>query len=240
MSETLFIADLHLSAERQDLTQLFLRFMAERAVQADTLYILGDFFDAWIGDDDDDPFIEPIVTALADFGRDKSLYFMQGNRDFLLGEGFVGRCNGVLLQDPTVREIYGQRVLLTHGDTLCTGDIKYMQFRAQIRKPETITQFLGQGLAERRAYAKQLRSQSIEYQSGKPLTDVEQSEVERVLNDHDVANMIHGHTHRPAAHQFELSGGSANRWVVGDWHADHAMILSYRSDSGFALLQTFS
>ena len=222
---TLLIADLHLHPSTPEVTEGFLAYLSDSASQADALYILGDLFEAWIGDDIlDTPDIDPLATqvvealkALTDGGT--LLYLMHGNRDFLLGTRFAETCGAILLPDPYRTELGGKPVLLMHGDSLCTRDDAYMAFRTQARDPQWQTQVLAMPLAARLELAKSLRHQSGEANSNKAedIMDVTPEEVDRAMIEHDVATLIHGHTHRPAVHVLEVDGQPARRLVLGDW-----------------------
>jgi UDP-2,3-diacylglucosamine hydrolase len=228
MSETLFISDLHLSPARPACTKLLLGFLASRARQADALYILGDLFDAWIGDDDPsapNPEVIRGLRTLADSGT--RLFLMHGNRDFLLGSRFAESSGARLLSDPTVVDLHGTRTLLMHGDLLCTGDVAYQAMRAQIRAPEFVSQFLARPIPERRVIAAEYRRQSGEATSLKPndIMDVSQDAVARAMSEHAVERLIHGHTHRPGDHSFQLHGRQAQRVVLAEWHEDEGQAL---------------
>lgn len=213
---TYIISDLHLDESRPDITRAFFDFLRGRAAGAEALYILGDFFEVWIGDDDDAPLAAEVAQELSRFsGSGAELYLMHGNRDFLLGEDYARRCGATLLPDPSLVTLAGNPVLLMHGDSLCTRDEDYQAFRRQARDPEWQAQLLAQPLAQRRALAAQLRNMSAEATSNKAedIMDVTPSEVERVMRDAGVTRLIHGHTHRPAQHE-EPAG---QRWVLGDW-----------------------
>jgi UDP-2,3-diacylglucosamine hydrolase len=219
---TLLISDLHLEADRPELTQLFLDFLATRARRAAALYILGDLFEAWIGDDDDAPLAGDVTAALAALtGAGVATYFVHGNRDFLVGEQFAARTGVELLPEETVVEIGGVRTLLLHGDSLCTDDVAYQQFRAQARNPAWQRGMLAQPLAVRRAFAAQARAESGKHAAtaSMDIMDVNAGAVRAALARHDVRRMIHGHTHRRAMHAFELGGRRVERIVLGDWHA---------------------
>lgn len=219
---SLFISDLHLQEERPAISRAFFRFLKEDAAGADALYILGDFFESWVGDDDSNPWIDTIksaLKALSDAGC--ALYFMHGNRDFLVGQDFCEAVGATLLQDPTVIALNGEPTLLLHGDSLCTGDADYMAFRAMARSPAWQQQVMDKPLAERRALAQQLRMASSEANSNKAedIMDVTPEEVLTQLRQHGCQRMIHGHTHRPARHALNVDGKTAERIVLGDW--DH-------------------
>ena len=231
MSEQLFIADLHLSAERPDTLALFLRFLSERASQADALYILGDLFDAWIGDDDDSALAEQVRTALSNLTHGgTALYIQHGNRDFLLGEDFLNATGARLLDETAVVDLDGQPTLLMHGDLLCSDDTDYQQARLMLRSPAFIQDFLSRPLAERAALAAEYRKRSGEATSLKAedIMDVNPLTVADYLRHHDVLRLIHGHTHRPGQHEHDVAGRVAERWVLGEWHPDHGETLCAR------------
>ncbi|MDO3384013.1 UDP-2,3-diacylglucosamine diphosphatase [Gilvimarinus algae] len=225
---SLFISDLHLHASRPEATQVFYDLLEGKARNAQALYILGDFFDVWIGDDDDEPLGQAVadqLRRLSDSGT--AVYLMHGNRDFLLGEAFAKRAGATLLQDPSVIDLYGRRALLLHGDSLCTRDAEYMGLRQQLRSNEWQAQILAQPLAARRAFAAGLRAKSKTMNSSKPedIMDVTPEAVVELMLEHQVDLMIHGHTHRPDRHSIALGSGQGERIVLGDWH-DHAWCLS--------------
>jgi len=217
---TLFISDLHLDETRPQIVDLFVRFLADEARKADALYILGDLLESWIGDDDDAPLATRIAHALRSL-RDGGvpIYFMHGNRDFLLGAEYAKRAGMELLADPNIVELDGERTLLMHGDTLCTDDVEYQKFRGLVRNPAWQQQFLAKPLAERRAFAAQARGESRKQTAMKAaeIMDVNQGAVESAMRTHGVRRLIHGHTHRPATHRFDLDGQAAERIVLGDW-----------------------
>ncbi|MGD8590381.1 MAG: UDP-2,3-diacylglucosamine diphosphatase [Chromatiales bacterium] len=233
MAEVLFISDLHLSAERPDTVQLFLGFLAERAPRAETLYILGDLFDVWIGDDLDTPPIPQIKAALYSLSQGGTrIHLMHGNRDFLLGERFCAESGCELLPDPSLTELQGIPTLLMHGDSLCTDDLAYQAFRRQIRDPAFIEHFLSQSIPQRIATVTEFRNKSGEATSMKAeeIMDVNPQAVADSMRLHAAQRLIHGHTHRPAQHRFELDGRQVRRYVLGEWHADSARILSVDQD----------
>ncbi len=218
---SLFISDLHLENARPDITRAFQRFMAQIAPTAEALYILGDFFEVWIGDDDDNPFNREIIELLKRYSHQGGqLFVMVGNRDFLLGERFGQQTGAVLLPDPTVIDLYGTPTLLMHGDSLCTQDLEYMAFRLQARSAEWQQQLLSQPLEARRQFARQVREQSQAMNSLKAedIMDVTPEAVIEALQNHGVQRLVHGHTHRPARHSLTLDSGDAERIVLGDWH----------------------
>jgi UDP-2,3-diacylglucosamine hydrolase len=219
---TLFISDLHLEESRPDITDAFLTFLREKAAGVKQLYILGDFFEAWIGDDERTPLQEQIAAALkqlSDSGT--AIFLMHGNRDFLIGEDFCHRAGATLLDDPTVIDLYGTPTLLLHGDSLCTADVEYQKFRANMRNPQMQKMMLARPLEDRQQMAKQLRALSMAKNQGKAedIMDVTPEEVVKELEAHGVQLMIHGHTHRPAVHELEANGKPARRIVLGDWHS---------------------
>lgn len=217
---TLFISDLHLEESRPDITDAFLAFLDNRAMGVERLYILGDFFEAWIGDDERTPLQEQVAGALrnvADSGTE--IFLMHGNRDFLIGEEFCHRAGATLLDDPTVIDLYGTPTLLMHGDSLCTADVEYQKFRANMRNPQMQKMMLARPLEDRQKMARQLRDMSMAKNQGKAeaIMDVTPEEVVREMEAHGVQRLIHGHTHRPAIHELEANGKDARRIVLGDW-----------------------
>lgn len=220
---SLFISDLHLCHTRPAISQLFISFLQSTASHAEALYILGDLFEYWAGDDDlDDPHHQAIISALAQLSASgTAVFFMHGNRDFLLGDGFAKASGLCLLQDPTELQRYGWRLLLSHGDMLCTDDIDYQAFRRQVREPAWQQAFLQHPLAVRKAQIEALRLRSEQEKSGKSMAimDVNAAAVHALLRAHAYPDLlIHGHTHRPARHQLAVDGHSCQRWVLGDWY----------------------
>ncbi|EKE83860.1 UDP-2,3-diacylglucosamine diphosphatase [Idiomarina xiamenensis] len=221
----LFISDLHLSPARPDICELFFEFLQGPAREAAALYILGDLFDAWIGDDDNSRFAAEVKQQLRQLTQaGVPSYFMAGNRDFMVGQRFAQQTGIHLLNDPTVIELYGQRTLLMHGDLLCTLDTGYQRFRRVIQHPLSKWLLARLPLSTRMRIANKLRANSQTQQpqlSDEQLRrmDVELTTVRHVMESHAVKYLIHGHTHRPGHHQFSLSDGStAERWVLGDWY----------------------
>ncbi len=226
--ETLFISDLHLSPERPATIALCLQFLQERATRADALYILGDLFDAWIGDDDDTPAYRQVRTGLRELtAAGTRCYFIRGNRDFLIGRGFARDTGVALLKDPMLIHLGEEQVLLMHGDLLCTDDIAYQRFRRRIRNPVVIRLFLWRSLAKRRTVAASYRNKSGDATAMKAaeIMDVSQQAVMDRMRRHGSRHLIHGHTHRPADHRFTLDGRSALRSVLAEWHADRGEVL---------------
>jgi len=216
----LFISDLHLEAERPDITRAFLHFLATRARAAEALYILGDFFEAWIGDDGMDEFQHSIARALRELSDSGTrIYLMHGNRDFLIGQAFCREAGCTLLRDPSLVDLGGEKVLLMHGDSLCTLDAGYMKLRRWLRNPLTLFILRHLPLATRHKLARKLRKESRAQTRMKAseIVDVTPAEVERIMRDKGVRILIHGHTHRPAVHELEIDGRPARRIVLGDW-----------------------
>ena len=216
----LLISDLHLEEERPDITRAFLSFLQTRAPRAEALYILGDFFEAWIGDDAMTPFQHSIAQALrtlADGGT--RIFLMHGNRDFMIGNGFCREAGCTLLPDPSLVQMNGEPVLLMHGDSLCTQDEAYMRLRRWLRNPATLFILRHLPLATRHKLARKLRKESRMQtrQKAAEITDVTPGEIPRILRQYGVRTLIHGHTHRPGTHELDLDGQSARRIVLGDW-----------------------
>lgn len=217
----LFISDLHLSARDPASIERFTHFVREHALGASSLYILGDLFDAWIGDDDTDPAMKPVIDALASVTKaGVPCRIMHGNHDFLIGRRFAVATGCELLGDYDVLELYGERVLLTHGDLLCTDDVRYQQLRAMVRSPEWQRDFLAKSLDERRAIASEIRrvSQAEAAEKKAEIMDVNPGAVLETMRRFEVRRLLHGHTHRPAVHRFDLDGEAAERIVLDAWH----------------------
>ena len=216
----LLISDLHLQEERPDITRAFLDLLDGRAQHARALYILGDFFEAWIGDDAMSPFQQGICQALrrlSDSGT--AIYLMHGNRDFLIGKAFCKAAGCTLLADPSVIELGGEQVLLMHGDSLCTRDLAYMKLRRYLRNPLTLWILRHLPLGSRQKLARKLRSESRAQTRMKAndIVDVTPEEIPRVMHAHGVRTLVHGHTHRPAIHKLMVDDQPARRIVLGDW-----------------------
>ena len=216
----LLISDLHLQEERPDITRAFLDLLATRARSAQALYILGDFFEAWIGDDAMTPYQASICQALrglSDTGT--QVFLMHGNRDFLIGQAFCKAAGATLLPDPCVVELGGEPVLLMHGDSLCTRDEGYMKLRRYLRNPVSLWVLRHLPLRTRQKLARKLRSESRAQTRMKAndIVDVTPEEVPRVMQQHGVRTLVHGHTHRPAIHKLVVGDAPARRIVLGDW-----------------------
>jgi len=230
---SIFVSDLHLAPERPQINQVFFAFTRDTAPQADALYILGDLFEYWVGDDDlGEPFNAAITDALRELsGTGTALYFMHGNRDVLVGPAFAARCGARLLADPTLLDLYGTRTLVMHGDTLCTGDVEYQKFRVYAHDPENQRKFLDQPLPARRQQMLGMRAQSEKSKQAKPveIMDAASAAVEQALRRHGYPRLIHGHTHRPARHDHVVDGHHCERWVLNDWYERGGYL---RCDSG--------
>jgi len=216
----LFISDLHLETGRPDITRAFLHCLETRARDAEALYILGDFFEVWLGDDNPDPLADQVSDALLQLSRaGVPIYLMHGNRDFLIGRDFCRRSGCTLLNDPTIIELNGERVLLMHGDSLCIDDTEYMRMRRWLRNPLSLFILRHLPLKTRHRIGRKLRNESQTRTRYKALdiTDVNDGEVVRMMRSHRVTTLIHGHTHRPAIHPLEIDGQSVQRIVLGDW-----------------------
>ncbi|TWT17869.1 UDP-2,3-diacylglucosamine diphosphatase [Luteimonas marina] len=229
---TLFVSDLHLDPARPEITRLFRDFLDGEARAADALYILGDLFEAWVGDDDPSEagaLVADRLRALSDAGI--PVYFQRGNRDFLVGEAWARRAGMRILPDPAVIVLDGAPVLLMHGDLLCTDDVAYQAFRAQTRDPAWQAQFLSQPLEARLAFAQQARAASQARQGElkqagtmETITDVAPATVEDMFARYGVDTLIHGHTHRPAIHDLVVAGRARRRIVLGDWYEQGSVL----------------
>jgi len=219
---TLFISDLHLAPERPAIIGLFLQFLKTRAPQAEALYILGDLFEYWIGDDAGrTPEVQLLTQALRTLtSSGVPVYVMHGNRDFLLGQEFESVTGCKLLPDPSIIDLYGERVLLMHGDTLCTDDVDYLKFRTMVRNPQWIAGFLAKSIPERLAMVREVREISKTAMAAKKpeIMDVNPNAVSEAFRAHGVNHLIHGHTHRPAQHDLQVNGHPVRRTVLGDWY----------------------
>jgi len=227
---TLFISDLHLQASTPAITELLLQFIEEEASNADALYILGDLFEAWIGDDDDNPFHRTVKDVLQQL--DKSgvpVFLIHGNRDFLIGKRFADETQINLLPDPCVITLYQQRVLLSHGDLLCTLDVRHQRYRRIVLKPWCQKLLLSLPLKTRRKIANRLRDKSQTNNQNTPanIMDVTPDAVERLMKQHHSNILIHGHTHRPKIHRLTSPDQDAKRIVLGAWHDDSAQYLRF-------------
>lgn len=221
---SLFVSDLHLCHTRPHITQLFITFLLTTAMQAEALYILGDLFEYWAGDDDlDDPHHQPIITVLNTLAASGTrVFFMHGNRDFLLSQGFAKAAGIELLPDPTLLSLYGKSVLLSHGDFLCTDDVSYQAFRQQVRNAEWQAAFLSQPLLVRKQQieALRLRSEQEKFSKNEAIMDVNAAALEALMASYHYPQLfIHGHTHKPALHSMTVNKQVCQRWVLADWFA---------------------
>lgn len=234
---TWFASDLHLDPATPEIAGRFLRFLAGPVQGAASLYLLGDIFEAWLGDDDPEPAHRAVIAALAAVAaRGTLLFLMHGNRDFLIGERFCAETGATLLDDPVIANIGAERVLLSHGDGLCVDDGAYQRLRALVRDPGVRRGFAALPIASRKRLATEARAGSREHlaAAGDYITDVNQAAVETLMREAGVRTMIHGHTHRPALHRFEVVGVEYTRIVLGAWHAT-ASVLHWDS-TGYRLL----
>lgn len=225
--ETLFISDLHLDSGHPEIQQQLLDFLGHDAKGSDALYILGDLFEVWLGDDDDNPDHQNIIDSLQRLhSQGTPIYIQHGNRDFLLGERFSQRCGCTILPDPCVIDLYGQQVLIMHGDLLCSDDVDYQAFRLQVRDPAWQAQFLHLPLTQRKQIAEGLRQKSQQETRTKTtdIMDVTQSTVDQYMQQHNVHTLIHGHTHRPDIHKWKQNDIARERIVLGDWHAQGSVL----------------
>ncbi|NND44989.1 MAG: UDP-2,3-diacylglucosamine diphosphatase [Xanthomonadales bacterium] len=224
---TLFISDLHLDDARPDATALFRDFVREEARSAEALYILGDLFEYWVGDDAPGETGTQVAESLAGLSGDGvPVWFMHGNRDFLIGDDYARRCGMQLLPEYQVIDLYGEPTLLLHGDTLCTDDTVYQEVRSTLRSAQWQAEFLAQPVAERIAFARDAMSQSADHKLSvsMEIMDVNPDAVAEAFARHRVSNMIHGHTHRPAVHELLLDSGPARRTVLGDWYEQGSVL----------------
>lgn len=235
--EIIFISDLHISLEKKEITRRFLSFLENKAPQAQAVYILGDLFDAWIGDDDNTPPNKTIKKSLKQLTLSGTDVFLQmGNRDFLLGKQFAEETGVTLLGDYQVIDLFGVKTLLTHGDLLCSDDIPYQEFRAKSRTEEWMRNVLSKPLLFRLLAARWYRFRSHFHKRKKTqdIMDVNQQTVVDVMKQYDCLRLIHGHTHRPAVHDFDIDGNTAQRFVLADWKKKSAEILCWNVD-GFSI-----
>jgi UDP-2,3-diacylglucosamine hydrolase len=224
---TLFISDLHLEAARPDIGEQFIKFLSGEARDAEALYVLGDLFESWIGDDDPNSHYATMklaIRSLVDHGV--PVFFMHGNRDFMIGEKFAEETGVSILPDPLVVDLYGEPVLLSHGDAWCTDDVQYMQIRAMTRNAEWQAMMLQKSLAERQAIAAAARAESVQHGESIDLSisDVNADAVEQAFVEHDINTILHGHTHRPNVHKLNADDRPATRIVLGDWYEQGSVV----------------
>lgn len=224
---TLFISDLHLEAGQPAIGEQFVSFLANDGRQAEALYILGDLFDAWLGDDDPNPYYGEMKSAMRDLAdTGVPTFFMHGNRDFMIGKQFAAETGVTILSDPVVVTLYGQNVVLSHGDALCTDDVHYQKIRAMTRDPDWQSMMRAKPLQERIALAAEARKESVARGASlsDEIMDVNQDAVAATLREHGVDIMLHGHTHRPAIHEIDLGDRTATRIVLGDWYEQGSVV----------------
>lgn len=236
-THTLFISDLHLSPKRPDMAESFHQFMQQQAREADALYILGDFFDTWLGDDDLTPFNKRVMESLkqlSDHGT--PIYYLLGNHDFMIGRRFIRKTGVTLIKDPTVIDLYGEKILLMHGDSLCTKDILHQKSRKKMHNKFRTVPLSWLPLPIRRAYGRRIEARSHHHKKtvAEDIMDVTPEEVTRVMKNANALKLIHGHTHRPAIHQIKVDHQEAQRVVLDSWH-QKANALFYYSDGASSL-----
>lgn len=225
---TLFISDLHLSPTTPETTECFIRFMRQEAIQAEALYVLGDLFEFWVGDDDRSEFANQIRSEFKTLTeRGIPCYFTQGNRDFLIGQRFARQTGVKLLGDETVIDLYGRKAVVLHGDTLCTQDVKYLEYRKKVHQPwlQWVFNRIPMSIKKRIVTKVQSDIRTDKQTKSLDIMDVTQSEVEQVMQSHQVDLMIHGHTHRPKVHTFELNQTPCTRIVLGDWYTQGSVLV---------------
>lgn len=226
MAQTLFVSDLHLDQKRPHIIAAFCNFL-QGIENTDALYILGDLFEYWIGDDDPAIGLQPVIESIRQLGLSNvPVYFVHGNRDFLVGKTFEDHTHCKILQDETVVDLYGTPTLVMHGDTLCTDDIAYQKYRAKARNKWVKKAVLLLSVKQRLKIAQRLRDKSIAATQSKPpeIMDVNLHAVKQAMLRHGVKSLIHGHTHRPAIHEFTLDGNACRRIVLGDWYEQGSVL----------------
>lgn len=235
LMHTLFISDLHLTPNRPDITHCFTQFMRNEAIHADALYVLGDLFDFWIGDDDPTPFAQHIKQEFKRLtSQGVPCYFIHGNRDFLIGRRFAKETGVTLLKEETVIDLYGTAVVILHGDTLCTQDVRYLAFREKVHQPwlQWLFNRLPYFIKQRIVTKIQSDIRTDKSHKAMEIMDVTQEEVIRVMHKYNVPVMIHGHTHRPAIHHIS-NQPQKTRIVLGDWYTQGSVLVY--SNNGYAL-----
>lgn len=240
MKKSLFISDLHLCSSQPELSQCFLSFLKQDAVQAENLFILGDFFELWVGDDYSDSLVNDVRSGLqALTSAGVAVYLMHGNRDFLIGQDFAKQTQCQLITDPYVTTLYGNKLLLSHGDSYCLDDVDYQAFKQQVRNPAWQTEFLKHSLEERLAFAAKVRSESKVGNAEKTdyIMDVTPKAIVQALEDAECQLLIHGHTHRPAIHKLQANGQDAQRFVLGDWKKSSWWLIEALEDGSLDLIE---
>ncbi|MBT3548540.1 MAG: UDP-2,3-diacylglucosamine diphosphatase [Gammaproteobacteria bacterium] len=223
---SLFISDLHLDKERPQVIKFFNNLLDNLDADIDSLYILGDFVEFWVGDDDPAYGLEDVFKNIKSISRKIDVYFMHGNRDFMISKSFCINSGMKLLDDPTIINLYDKKILLMHGDTLCTDDFKYQEFRTMVRSKSWQNEILKKSLSDRISIAKMFRAKSLQETDAKNeiIMDVNEEEVIRIIKKYHVDMIIHGHTHRPNIHQLTIDGKKCKRIVLGDWY-DKSFVL---------------
>jgi UDP-2,3-diacylglucosamine hydrolase len=224
---TLFISDLHLESSKPEIGRQFLAFLEGEASEADALYILGDLFESWVGDDDPNPHYAVMKSGLRRLvNAGVPVFFMHGNRDFMIGAEFAEETGVTILDDPEIIELHGEKVMLSHGDALCIDDKQYQQLRLMTRNPEWQAMMRAKSLTERLVFAENARRQSQEYNDsvGEDIMDVNQDAVVGTFRNRDIDVLLHGHTHRPAVHEIDLKGRTGKRIVLGDWFEQGSVV----------------
>tara|TARA_Y100000992_G_C21223323_1_gene471609 strand:+ start:497 stop:1219 length:723 start_codon:yes stop_codon:yes gene_type:complete len=228
---TLFVSDLHLDNTRPEVVNYFLNYLKSLSTDIDSLYILGDFVEYWVGDDDPAEGLTELFEEIKNRSRIHDIYFMHGNRDFMISESFCEKLGMKLIPDPSIVSLYGKKILLMHGDTLCTDDHEYQDFRKLVRSDLWQQEALKKTVDERIILAKELRQKSLKETGAKKeiIMDVNENEVDKTFLKYDVRLIIHGHTHRPNIHTSKLKGEECKRIVLGDWY-NSSFILKYQKD----------
>jgi len=224
---TFFISDIHISAEQPEICKQLIDFLENQAQESEALYILGDLFEYWLGDDDPNPEYKKIKLALRKFSnKNIPTYFLHGNRDFLIGELFAHETNITILPDPSIIELYNDKILISHGDIFCTDDIQYQHIRKQTKDPNWQKMILKKSLKERKKFAYEARRKSLKHiqDANEILMDVNQTEINKTFKKYGLNKIIHGHTHKPAIHNSMINGESCKRIVLGDWYEQGSVL----------------
>lgn len=240
MKDIIFISDLHLAPERSEIIDLFIRFIHDVAAGSEKLYILGDFLEYWIGDDDKAEGLQPAFDALKTLSNTETeIFFMHGNRDFLVGSDLAKRCGFSIIEDPATENINNKKTLLMHGDSLCTDDIEYQKFRTMVRDKKWQHAQLSKPLSEREQIARSLREQSQQAiaQKATDIMDVNLNAVIEVMKKYETPLLIHGHTHRPAIHHLDINGQPAKRVVLGDWYRKGSYLKVNENDMALSIYE---